>query len=128
MKSQSSKRRVHSHTRRRRSPLGGPGTATASCSSTKSTERECQLEKQIQDLKEQLREQEIQSILDLRVASGILVENERSKSAERLAKMPADVLKMLRTDLVKIVARLTSVTSPPASSTESVHREAQYIA
>jgi len=35
MKSRSSKRRVHGHMRRRRSPLGGPGTATASYSSTK---------------------------------------------------------------------------------------------
>lgn len=35
MRSRSSKRRVHVHMRRRRSPLGGPGTATASCSSTK---------------------------------------------------------------------------------------------
>jgi Zn-dependent M16 (insulinase) family peptidase len=95
---------------------------------TSASERERQLENQVQQLKQQLHEQEIQNILDLRVALGLLIEKERSQSAENLARIPTAALTMMRTDLVKLLAKLNSIASWPASSAESSRGEEPYIA
>ena len=70
---------------------------------------------------------EIECLLDLRIASGLDNEKERSQSAANLARIPADALTVMRTDLVKVLARLNSVNSWPASSANS-SREEPYIA
>lgn len=88
---------------------------------------EHQLEKQIEELKEQLRRQEIQNILDLQIASGMTAEKERNESAERLAKIPADALEIVKAQVVKVLSRLNNVTAPPSPSRESTHGDEPYI-
>jgi len=95
---------------------------------TSVSECECQLENQVQQLKQQLREQEIENLLDLRQALGLLDAKERSKSTANLARIPTAALTMMRTDLVKILARLNSIASWPASSAELSRGDEPYIA
>jgi len=92
------------------------------------TEREYQLEKQIQELKQQLHEQEIENLLDLRQALGLVGEKQRDSSAQNLARIPTAALTVMRTDLVKLLARLNSITSWPASSADSSRGDEPYIA
>jgi Zn-dependent M16 (insulinase) family peptidase len=95
---------------------------------TPRTEREHQLEKQIQELKQQLHEQEVENLLDLRQALGLVGEKERSKSAENLSRIPTTALRLLKTDLVKILAKVNSLTLPSPISTEIVRGDECYIA
>jgi hypothetical protein len=107
---------------------GGGATMTPPDLLTTSNEREYELEKQIQELKGQLRRQEIQNILDLRVASGLISEKERVESAETLARIPADALTIMRRDLVKVLAKLSSIGSSPSPPTQSSRGDEPYIA
>ena len=105
--------RVHST----RKPARAQATATARrppFSSIRS-ERECQLENIINDLRRQLHDALVANILDIRVAGGLLTENERSKSQATMAKLSNEVLEFMRRDLVKIFARINTTTSPAPS-------------
>jgi hypothetical protein len=95
---------------------------------TSVSERERQLENQVQQLKQQLHEQEIQNLLDLRQALGLVGERERSQSAENLARIPIAALRLLKTDLVKVLAKINGLTLPSPTSTETIRGDEPYIA
>ena len=119
-----SRRRVHSARKRQGGRRDSDGLPT---SFTSASERERELEKQVQQLKQQLHEQEIENLLDLRQALGLVGEKQRDSSAQNLARIPTAALTVMRTDLVKLLARLNSIASWPASSANSSWEE-PYIA
>ena len=77
--------------------------------------RERQLENIINDLKRQLHDTLVANILDIRVAGGLLTENERSKSQGTMAKLSNEVLEIIRRDMLKIFSRLNTIVSPAPS-------------
>lgn len=79
---------------------------------TPRSERERQLENLIGDLRRQLHDTLVANILDLRVAGGLLTENERSKSQATMAKLSNEVLEIIRRDMLKIFSRLNTIVSP----------------
>jgi len=97
-------------------------------SPTPRSERERELENQAQQLKQQLHEREIENLLDLRQALGLVGEKERSRSGQDLARIPSAALKLLKTDLVKILAKINGLTLPSPTSTETVRGDEPYIA
>ena len=109
-------------------PARAQATATARRPPSARLSRIRALENQVQELEERLYAKEIECLLDLRIASGLDNEKERSKSAANLARIPADALMVMRTDLVKVLARLNSVASSPVSSTGSCQGDDSYIA
>lgn len=100
-----------------RKPARAQATATARrppLSSSRSV-RERQLENIINDLKRQLHDTLVANILDIRVAGGLLTENERSKSQGTMAKLSNEVLEIIRRDMLKIFSRLNTIVSPAPS-------------
>jgi hypothetical protein len=75
------------------------------------SERERQLENTISDLTRRLHEEPIRTLLDLRVAGGLVNENERSESEPKVTKLGDDALELMRQDLVKVLARISNPTS-----------------
>jgi len=73
------------------------------------------LERRVQELVNQNREERVRSLVDLRVASGLISESERNKSEAVTAKLNDESLQMIRHDLLKIFARLNA--AKPAEST-----------
>jgi hypothetical protein len=67
-------------------------------------------------LRRQLHDALVANILDLRVAGGLISENERSKSQVTTAKLSNEALELMRADLVKIFARINSTASPAPST------------
>jgi hypothetical protein len=57
-------------------------------------------------LTRQLREERVRGLIDLRVAAGLIKENERSDSEAKLPRLPDDAIEIMRRDLVKILARI----------------------
>ena len=55
-------------------------------------------------------------------------EKERSKSAENLSRIPTTALRLLKTDLVKILTKVNGLTLPSPTSTETVRGDEPYIA
>ena len=84
-----------------------------------------QLEDHVLQLTRQLREERVKALIDLRIASGLVTEKERSKSEATMTKFSDEALGMLRQDLVKILARI-NVADAPATSTHA--RSAAYVA
>lgn len=109
-----------------RKPARAQATMTARQPSPAVDSRIRFLEREVHELKQQLHTQEIQNLLDLRVASGLLTEKERNQSAVFLAGLPGDALRLMRRDLVKVLQRVNGSTlSPP--STETTRGDALYI-
>jgi hypothetical protein len=119
-----SRGRVHSSTKRQRADATGLARRPPSARLSRTRE----LENQVQQLKQQLHEQEIQNLLDLRQALGLVGEKERSKSAENLSRIPTTALRLLKTDLVKILTKVNGLTLPSPTSTETVRGDEPYIA
>jgi hypothetical protein len=71
---------------------------------------------------------EIEFLVDLRIASGLIIEKERTESARTLAKIPANVLRLMRQDLVKVLAKVNGATSSSASAMELSRGDDSYIA
>lgn len=108
-----SRRRVHS-TRKRQ---GGRRDSDGLPASTSTSERERELENTINDLKRQLHDALVANIIDLRVAGGLLTENERSKSQATVAKLSNEALEFIKRDLVKSLTRISAIVSPAPSMT-----------
>lgn len=90
-----------------------------------SNERIRQLEDRVLQLTRQVREERVKALIDLRIASGLTIEKERSKSEATLAKLGDEALGIMRQDLVKIFARINTADTP-ATSTSA--RSAAYVA
>ena len=86
-----------------------------------SNERIRQLEDRVQQLTRQLREEQVRGLIDLRVASGLIIEKERSESEATMTKLSDEALGMLRQDLVKIFARINTADTPATSSARSAY-------
>ena len=84
-------------------------------SPTTRSKRECELENLVDDLRRQLHDTLVANILDIRVAGGLLTENERSKSQGTMAKLSNEVLEIIRRDMLKIFSRLNTIVSPAPS-------------
>jgi hypothetical protein len=107
---------------------GGGATMMPPDLLTTSSERERQLENTIADLRRQLHDERIGFIFDLRIAAGLASENERNESAANLARISVDALTMMRRDLVKVLAKLSSTVSSPSPSVGSSRGDEPYIA
>jgi len=111
-----------------RKPARAQATVTARRPPSARLSRIRSLENQVQELEERLYVKEIEFLVDLRIASGLIIERERSESARTLGRIPADVLRLMRQDLVKVLAKVNGATSPPASSMELSRGDEPYIA
>ena len=72
----------------------------------------------ISDLERENRELKVGIVVDLRLAAGILKDSERAEAVQRMMnpkQFTDDVLAMLRSDLIKVLARINNV--PAANET-----------
>lgn len=90
-----------------------------------SNERIRQLEDRVQQLTRQVREERVKALIDLRIASGLTTERERSESEVTMAKLSDEALGLIRQDLVKIFARINAADTPAASTSAG---SAAYVA
>ena len=81
-----------------------------------SNERIRQLEHSVLQLTRQLREEQVRALIDLRVASGLVTEKERSESEATMTKLNDEALGIMRHDLVKIFARINAADTPATST------------
>jgi predicted negative regulator of RcsB-dependent stress response len=66
------------------------------------------LETTVHHLTAQLHDAQVQTVLDLRIASGLVAQKERSESYDEIAQLPNEALRIIRGDLVKILARISN--------------------
>jgi hypothetical protein len=78
---------------------------------TSASEREHQLEDRVLQLTRQVREERVRVLIDLRLASGLITEKERSEAEATMTKLSDEALGMIRQDLVKVLARINNATS-----------------
>ncbi len=98
-----------------RRTLRGPRDTAGPLPPSKQRSRETQLEKHVADLSRENRELRINHIVDLRVASGLIPECERTTSQAATAKLGDEALKMIRQDLLMFFSRLNTVAKSSAS-------------
>jgi len=83
----------------------------------------------ISDLERENRELKVGIVVDLRLAAGILKDSERAEAVQRMMnpkQFTDDVLATLRSDLIKVLARINSV--PAANETTPRDRSMFYVA
>ena len=81
-----------------------------------SNERVRQLEDRLLQLTRQLHEERVRTLIDLRVAIGLVTEKERSESEATMARLNDEALGIMRRDLVKICARINAADTPATST------------
>jgi hypothetical protein len=82
--------------------------------------RLARLEADFRDLGHQVHAHQIEDLIDLKIAVGLITEKERTQSTAVLMRIPVEALRLMRLDLLKILTRLVASASSESQSPSSV--------
>jgi len=82
--------------------------------------RLARLEADFRDLGHQVHAHQIEDLIDLKIAVGLITEKERTQSTAVLMRIPVEALRLMRLDLLKVLTRLVASASSESQSPSSV--------